>query len=49
MVVVVKNPTANARDIRVVGSNPGLGRFPGGGHDNPFQYSCVEDPVDSRA
>ena len=40
MVLVVKNPTANAGDIRDVGSIPGLGRSPGGGHGNPLQYSC---------
>ena len=27
----------------------GLGRFPGGGHGNPLQYSCLENPVDTRA
>ena len=31
---MVKNPLANAGDIRDVGSIPGLGRFPGGGHGN---------------
>ena len=34
---VVKNPAANAGDARSV---PGLGRWPGGGHGNPLQYSC---------
>ena len=28
---------------------PGLGRFPGGGHGNPFQYSCLENPMDRGA
>ena len=28
---------------------PGLGRSPGGEHDNPLQYSCLEDPMDRRA
>ena len=28
------------------GSIPGLGRSPGGGNDNPLQYSCLENPVD---
>ena len=36
---VVKNPPANAGDIRDTGAIPGLGRSPGGGNDNPFQYS----------
>ena len=39
MVVVVKNPPANGGDIRDMGLIPGLGRSPGGGHGNPFQYS----------
>ena len=43
---MVKNPSANAGDIRDTGSNPGLGRSPGGGHSNPFQYSCLENPMD---
>ena len=42
-VLVVKNLTASAGDVRVVGSIPGLGRSPGGGHGNPFQYSCLEN------
>ena len=42
MVIVVKNPSANAGDIGDVGLIPGLGRFPGGGHGNPLQYSCLE-------
>ena len=29
-----------------VGSIPGLGKSPGGGHGNPCQYSCLEDPMD---
>ena len=37
-----KNPPANAGDVRDMGSIPGLGRSPGGGHGNPFQYSCLE-------
>ena len=47
--LVVKNPPANAEDIRNVGSIPGLGRSPGGGHGNPLQYSCLENPMDRRA
>ena len=41
---MLKNLPANAGDIRDAGSIPGLGRFPGGGHGNPFQYSCLENP-----
>ena len=44
--LVVKNPPASAGDVRDAGSVPGLGRFPGGGHDNPLQYSCLENPMD---
>ena len=31
------------------GSIPGLGRFPGGGHGNPLQYSCLENPHGQRS
>ena len=41
---MVKNPPANAGDIRDGGSIPGLGRFPGGGHISLLQHSCLEDP-----
>ena len=46
VVLVVKNPPANARNVKDVGSIPGLGRSPGGGTDNPLQYSCLEKPMD---
>ena len=46
MVLVVKNPSANAGDTRDTGSIPGLGRSPGGGHSNPLQYSFLENPMD---
>ena len=49
MVLVVKNLPANAGDIRDMGSIPGLGRSPGGGHDNPLQYSSRENPMDRGA
>ena len=49
MTLVVKNPPANARDISEAGLTPELGRSPGGGHDNPFQYSCLENPTDRGA
>ena len=47
--LVVKNPPANAGDIRDLGSIPGLGGCPGGGHGNPLQYSCLEKPMDRGA
>ena len=47
--LVVKNPSANAGDARDVGSIPGSGRSPGGGHGNPLQYSCLENPMDRGA
>ena len=52
VVLVVKNPPANAGDAGDVGdtgSIPGSGRSPGGGHGNPLQYSCLENPVDRGA
>ena len=39
-----KRPTANAGDTRDLGLIPRLGRSPGGGHGNPLQYSCLENP-----
>ena len=42
---MVKNLPANAGDVRDTGSVPGSGRAPGGGHGNPFQYSCLENPM----
>ena len=49
VVLVVKNLPASAGDIRDVGSIPGLGRSPGGGHGNPLQYSCLQNPMDRGA
>ena len=43
---MVNNLPAYAGDIREAGSVPGLGRSPGGGHSNPLQYSCLENPMD---
>ena len=43
---MVKNLPANAGDVRDEGSIPGLEKFPGGGHGNPFQYFCLEKPMD---
>ena len=42
----VKNPPTNAGDVRDVCLIPGLGGAPGGGHGNPLQYSCLENPMD---
>ena len=47
--LVVKNPPANAGDVRDVGSVPGSGRSPGGGHGKPLQRSCLENPMDRGA
>ena len=44
--LVVKNTPDNAGNIRDVGLIPGLRRSPGGGHGNPLQYSCLENPMD---
>ena len=49
VVLVVKNSPANAGDLRDVGSIPGLGRSPGGGHGSPLQYSCLENPHGQRS
>ena len=46
MALVVKNPPANAEDIRDVGLIPESGRSPGGGNGDPLQYSCQENPMD---
>ena len=47
--LVVKNPPVLAGDVRDVASIPGSGRSPGGGHGNPLQYSCLENPMDRGA
>ena len=44
--LVVKNPPADAGDIRGAGSIPVLGRSPRGRHSNPLQYSCLQNPMD---
>ena len=49
MVLVVKKLPAHAGDAGDVGSIPGLGKSPGGGHGNPLQYSCLENPMDRGA
>ena len=49
VVLVVKNPPANAGNIKDVDLIPRSGRSPGGGHGNPLQYSCLENPMDRGA
>ena len=46
---MVKNPTANAGEVRDQGLIAGLGRFPGEGNGDPLQYSCLEKPMDRGA
>ena len=46
---MIKDLPANAGDMRDPGSIPGLGKSPGGGHGNPLQYSCLENPMDRGA
>ena len=43
---MVKNPPANAGNVRNVGSVPGLGTSPGEGNGYPLQYSCLENSMD---
>ena len=43
---MVKNLSVNAEDAGDAGSIPELGRSPGGGHGNPLQYSCLENPME---
>ena len=49
MALVVKNLCVKAGDLRDVGSTPGWGRSPGGGHGNPYRCSCLENPMDRVA
>ena len=44
-----KESSVSAGDIRDAGLIPGLGRPAEGGHDNPLQYSCLENPTERRA
>ena len=46
---MVKNLPVNAGDTRDVGLIPGLEKSPGGGHGNPLQYSCLENPHGQRS
>ena len=45
----VKNLPAHAEEVRDMGSVPGSGRSSGGGHNNPLQYPCLENPMDRGA
>ena len=47
--LLVKNPSASARGAKDMGSVPGSGRSPGGGHGRPLPYSCLENPMDRGA
>ena len=49
VVLVVENLPASAGDVRDTGSVPESGKSPGGGHGNPLQYSCLENPLDREA
>ena len=46
---VVKNPSVNEGDTGDTGSIPELGKSPGAGNGNPFQYSCLENSMDKGA
>ena len=46
VVPVVKNPPANPGDLKDAGLIPRSGKSPAGGHGNPLQYSCLENPAD---
>ena len=48
-IYMVKNSPANAGELRDAGLIPGSGRYPGGGDDNPLQYTCLENPMDRGA
>ena len=47
--VVVKSLPASAGDVRDMGLILESGRSPGGGHGNPLQYSCLENPHGQRS
>ena len=49
VVLVVKDPPANAGDVRDVCSIPESAISPEGGHGNPLQYSCLENSMNRRA
>ena len=45
---MVENPPADTGDVKDLDLIPGLGRSLRGGHGNPLQYSCLENPMDRR-
>ena len=49
VVLGIKNPHAKAGDVRDASSIPGLGTALGGGHANPLQYSCLDNPLGQRS
>ena len=49
MALAIKSPPANSGDIRDVDLIPESGRYPGGEHGNPLQFSCLENPMDRGA
>ena len=49
VVLVIKNPVANAGEIKDASSVPGSGSSPGEGHGNLLQYSCLENPMERGA
>ena len=49
VVLVVENLPVNSGDIRDLALIPESGRTPGGGNDNPLQYSCLENSIDRSA
>ena len=44
-----KEPACQCRRHKRCRFNPWVGRSPGGGHGNPLQYSCLENPMDRGA
>ena len=46
---MARNLSANAGDVRDLSLIPGSGKSPAEGHDNPLQYSCLENPIDRGA
>ena len=46
---MVKNPPANAEDVRETSSVPGSRRFPGERNGNPLHYSCLGNAMDREA
>ena len=49
LMLVVKNPPPNTGDLRDTGLIPGSGKIPWRKNGNPFQYSCLKNPMDSEA